>query len=67
MIYPAIDDIMQLFDSRYVLVSAVAKRARQLSNEGEAPLVILKSKNYVTVAATEVYKKKILYRNGIEK
>ncbi len=32
MIYPSIDDLVKHFDSKYTLVIASAKRARQLRN-----------------------------------
>lgn len=39
MIEPGMDTLMKKADSRYSLVVAVAKRARELANENVTPLV----------------------------
>jgi DNA-directed RNA polymerase subunit omega len=66
MMYPRIDDLLRNVDeSRYALVIAAAKRARQINNYhhqlGEGtfedfppPLVESRSKNYLTMALEEV-------------
>jgi DNA-directed RNA polymerase subunit omega len=71
MMYPRIDDLLRnVDDSRYALVIAAAKRARQINNYhhqlGEGtfedfppPLVESRSKNYLTMALEEVAEGKI--------
>ena len=71
MMYPRIDDLLRNVDeSRYALVIAAAKRARQINNYhhqlGEGtfedfppPLVESRSKNYLTIALEEVAEGKI--------
>jgi DNA-directed RNA polymerase subunit omega len=70
MIHPRIDDLLQQTDSRYALVIAAAKRARQINNYhhqlGEGtfedvvpPLVDSRSKNYLTMALEEISEGKI--------
>ncbi len=72
MIHPRIDDLLERTDSRYALVIAAAKRARQINNYhhqlGEGtfedvapPLVESRSKNYLTMALEEVAEGKIAY------
>jgi DNA-directed RNA polymerase subunit omega len=71
MMHPRIDDLLVAADgSRYGLVIAAAKRARQINNYhhqlGEGtfddfapPLVESRSKNYLTMALEEVAEGKI--------
>ncbi|HXV96670.1 MAG TPA: DNA-directed RNA polymerase subunit omega [Gaiellaceae bacterium] len=71
MMYPRIDDLLASADgSRYGLVIAAAKRARQINNYhhqlGEGtfddfapPLVESRSKNYLTMALEEIAEGKI--------
>jgi DNA-directed RNA polymerase subunit omega len=70
MIQPRIDSLLDQVESRYALVIAVAKRARQINNYhhqlGEGtfddfppPLVESRSKNYLTIALEEVAQGKI--------
>ena len=71
MIYPRLDDLLaSAGGSRYALVIAAAKRARQINNYhhqlGEGtfddfapPLVESRSKNYLTMALEEVAEGKI--------
>jgi DNA-directed RNA polymerase subunit omega len=71
MMYPRIDDLLEAADgSRYALVIASAKRARQINNYhhqlGEGtfddfapPLVESRSKNYLTMALEEIAEGKI--------
>lgn len=60
MLYPSIDALMEKADSKYFLVVAAAKRARQLQ-EGAERLVDVPSNKYVTVALNEIYQDKIRY------
>jgi DNA-directed RNA polymerase subunit omega len=71
MMYPRIDDLLRnVEESRYALVIAAAKRARQINNYhhqlGEGtfddfppPLVESRSKNYLTMALEEIGEGKI--------
>ena len=71
MMYPRIDDLLEnVGNSRYALVIAAAKRARQINNYhhqlGEGtfddfppPLVESRSKNYLTMALEEIAEGKI--------
>ena len=71
MMYPRLDDLLASANgSRYALVIAAAKRARQINNYhhqlGEGtfedfppPLVESRSKNYLTIALEEVAEGKI--------
>jgi DNA-directed RNA polymerase subunit omega len=70
MIQPRIDTLLDRVESRYALVIAAAKRARQINNYhhqlGEGtfddfppPLVESRSKNYLTIALEEIAKGKI--------
>src|SRR6266508_4070773 len=73
MMYPRIDDLLKnVRESRYALVIAAAKRARQINNYhhqlGEGtfddfppPLVESRSKNYLTMSLEEVAQGKIGY------
>jgi DNA-directed RNA polymerase subunit omega len=72
MISPRMDDLLERVDSRYALVIAAAKRARQINNYhhqlGEGtfedvppPLVESRSKNYLTIALEEVAEGKVAY------
>jgi len=70
--YPRIDDLLEnVSNSRYALVIAAAKRARQINNyhhqlgegigfeEAPPPLIESRSKNYLTMAMEEVANGKI--------
>ena len=68
MIYPSINSLMEKVDSRYTLVVAAAKRARQLA-EGANKLTRCSSEKPVTVAINEINEDKITYvrtRTGIK-
>lgn len=67
---PRIDTLLENVDSRYALVIAAAKRARQINNYhqqlGEGtfddfppPLVESRSKNYLTIALEEIAQGKV--------
>jgi DNA-directed RNA polymerase subunit omega len=72
MMYPRVDELLKnAGQSRYGLVIAAAKRARQINNYhhqlGEGtfddfppPLVQSRSKNYLTMALEEISEGKIL-------
>ncbi|MCL4289484.1 MAG: DNA-directed RNA polymerase subunit omega [Thermoleophilia bacterium] len=70
MINQRLDSLLQNVDSRYALVIAAAKRARQINNyhhqlgegtfdEFPPPLVESRSKNYLTIALEEIESGKI--------
>lgn len=68
MIEPGISSLLKKVDSRYTLVVATAKRARQLC-DGANPLTIVKSDKTVTVAIHEINEDKITYvrtKSGIK-
>ncbi len=68
MIEPPIGSLMEKVDSRYTLVVAAAKRARQLT-DGSHKLTKCNSDKPVTVAISEISEGKITYirtRSGIK-
>ena len=65
MISPDIKDLMRNMDSRYTLVVAAAKRARQLT-AGAEPLTRFRSDKPVTLAIHEIAEGKVdYYRDAI--
>ena len=60
MIEPSLNKLMEYVDSRYYLVIAVAKRARQIT-DGERPVVKCASRKPVTMAVHEVAAGRIRY------
>jgi DNA-directed RNA polymerase subunit omega len=73
MIYPKIDDLLEHVDSKYALVIAAAKRARQINDyhhqlgEGSfedfaPPLVESRSKNFLTMALEEIAQGKLVVK-----
>lgn len=68
MIYPSIGSLLTKVDSRYTLVVAAAKRARQLT-DGSHKLTKCLSEKTVTVAINEISEDKITYvrtKSGIK-
>ncbi|TYQ12916.1 UNVERIFIED_CONTAM: DNA-directed RNA polymerase subunit omega [Acetivibrio alkalicellulosi] len=68
MIEPAIGSLLEKVDSRYTLVVAAAKRARQIT-EGAHKLTECESEKAVTVAINEIDEQKITYirtKSGIK-
>ncbi|MDK2918319.1 MAG: DNA-directed polymerase subunit omega [Candidatus Petromonas sp.] len=61
MLKPSINDLLKKVDSRYTLVVATAKRARQLI-DGETKLTDIRSNKPVTVATYEIYEDKVEYK-----
>jgi DNA-directed RNA polymerase subunit omega len=53
VIRPPLEELLEQIDSKYALVLAAAKRARQLK-EGSLPLVDIDSTNPVTIALEEI-------------
>lgn len=60
MLYPSIDEMMNKVDSKYSLVVAAARRARQLREGEKSELKGPKSHKNVGVALEEVYKDHIV-------
>ncbi len=57
MIYPSIDKILNIVDSKYALVYIVADRAKQMTRTGyyQKPIKEYKSKKNIGRALEEVY------------
>jgi DNA-directed RNA polymerase subunit omega len=67
MIYPTLSSLLEKVDSKYTLVVAVAKRARQLV-DGQPRLTKVDSNKPVTIAINEINDRKIVYeRNSPER
>ena len=58
MLTPPINELIEKAGSRYSLVIAVSKRARQII-EGDAVMIKTDSKKAVTIATNEFYQDKI--------
>lgn len=68
MIYPPIGSLLDKVDSRYTLVVATAKRARQLT-DGAHKMTRHVSDKPVTIALNEIHENKITYvrtKSGIK-
>lgn len=59
MLYPSIDEFMDEVDSKYTLVIAMAKRARQLQEGDDTRIGNPTSSKHVGVALEEFKKKKL--------
>ena len=66
MIYPEISNLMEKADSRYSLVIAVAKRARDLV-DGSVPACKNRNRKQVTIAVNEMAEGKIRLKYPCEK
>ena len=66
MIYPSLSKLMEKVDSRYSLVVATAKRARELV-EGAEPLVKCNNDKPVTIAINEIYNSSITFDEASDK
>jgi DNA-directed RNA polymerase subunit omega len=60
MIYPSIDKLMDLADSKYTLVVAASKRARRIQDGAEKLVQVPTNKN-VTVALNEIAQEKVTF------
>lgn len=65
ILYPSIDKLVGLVDSKYTLVIASSKRARALQ-EGAKATVPLRTGKFVSVALRELEEGTILYRRTKE-
>ncbi len=63
MIYPTLTSLLEKVDSKYTLVVAVAKRARQLV-DGQPRLTKVDSNKPVTIAINEINDNKIVYERN---
>ena len=63
MIYPTLSSLLEKVDSKYTLVVAVAKRARQLV-DGQPKLTKVESSKPVTIAINEIDEGKIIYERN---
>ncbi len=65
MIYPSINEIMKTknIDSKYTLVVATAKRAREI-NQTKVTFSECKSDKAVTIALHEIYENKINFKKS---
>ena len=65
MIYPSINEIMKSknITSKYTLVVATAKRAREI-NQTKVTFTECKSDKAVTIALHEIYENKVNFKNG---
>ncbi|KAB3535237.1 DNA-directed RNA polymerase subunit omega [Alkaliphilus pronyensis] len=61
MLYPSTNDLMKSIDSRYTLVLAASKRARQII-DGESVSIQPNSKKPVSIATQEIHEGKISYK-----
>jgi len=66
MIYPTLKDLLEKVDSKYTLVVAVAKRARQIV-DGQPKLTKTTSNKPVTVAVNEIAEGRIGYERNYNK
>lgn len=55
MLYPSIDDLLEKVESKYSLVVAASKRARQLRDGARSSLEQPKSHKYVGIALEEIF------------
>ena len=58
IVKPTVTDLLKVVDNRYMLITATAKRARQIA-AGSAPLVKIEDKSPVTIAANEIEEGKV--------
>ncbi|MGB7604308.1 MAG: DNA-directed RNA polymerase subunit omega [Lutisporaceae bacterium] len=64
MIYPTLRALLEKIDSKYTLVVAVSKRARQIV-EGQPKLTKTPSNKPVTVAVNEIAEGRIGYERAV--
>jgi len=65
MLYPSTKELLEKVDSRYTLVLAASKRARQII-DGEEITVRATSKKPVSIATQEIYEDKVTYTRNME-
>jgi DNA-directed RNA polymerase subunit omega len=62
MLYPSIDSLLEIIDSKYSLVSVAAKRARNMQQARDERLPKYVSYKYVGKALEEIYSGELTYR-----
>lgn len=65
MLYPSIDSLLSMGESKFDLVVMVAARARQLQRGAKRVSTVATNKN-VTVALNEIFDKQITFSNTTE-
>ncbi len=61
MLYPPINKLLDKVDSRYTLVVAASKRARQLIDGDEMKISDPYSRKPVSIATQEIYEEQVTY------
>ena len=59
IIKPTVTDLLKIVDNRFELVTMTAKRARQISKQGNS-LTSVQEKSPVTLAANEIAEGKVV-------
>ncbi|HJV15938.1 MAG TPA: DNA-directed RNA polymerase subunit omega [Bacillales bacterium] len=62
MLYPSIDSLLEIIDSKYSLVSVAAKRARSMQQSNDERLPKYVSYKCVGKALEEIYSGELTYR-----
>ena len=66
MLYPSIDEMMTKVDSKYSLVVAASRRARELREGGKTDIKSPKSHKQVGIALEEIYEDRLIVTRGEE-
>ena len=66
MLYPSVDALLQIIDSKYSLVSVAAKRAREMRLKNDCRIEKPVSYKSVGRALEEIYAGKLTYTNPHE-
>lgn len=61
MLYPSIDELVRIVDSKYSLVVASSRRARLLRDGAKSDLRQPKSHKYVGIALEEIFLEHLVY------
>lgn len=64
MLFPSIDELANKVESKYSLVAAAAKRARQLRDEGKVLIENPKSNKFVGIALEEIQHDLVVIEQG---
>lgn len=67
MLHPSIDDLLDIIDSKYTLVTIAAKRARELREDESLTLDRPVSKKYVGMALEEIHARNITYEHSYKR
>lgn len=63
MLFPSIDELTELVESKYTLVTVASKRTRQLREQNNLQLDKPKARKYVGQSLEELITGKIVYEN----